>query len=142
MGDDTTLEPLAKFLSDPDEQVRASTCIALSKLKARDQRKVGSAILPLLNDPSARVRASAVATCAGLREARAVPRLFEIAKDPKNFKADLGMLGSIGDLAMFALGRIGDETARAALTNLSTSSDPAIARAAAAQLNAPSATIK
>jgi HEAT repeat protein len=43
---------------------------------------------------------------------------------------------------MFALGRIGDETARAALTKLSTSSDPAIARAAAAQLNAPSATIK
>jgi HEAT repeat protein len=71
-----------------------------------------------------------------------VPRLFEIAKDPKNAKADTGMFGSIGELAIFALGRIGDETARAALTKLSASSDPAIARAAAAQLDKPSATIK
>jgi HEAT repeat protein len=142
MGDETALEPLAKLLSDPDEQVRASTCIWFSKLKVRDQRKIGDVILPLLNDPSARVRASAVATCAGLREIRAVPRLFEIAKDPKNVKADPGMFGSVGDLAMFALGRIGDETARAALTKLSASSDPAIARAAAAQLNPPGATIK
>jgi HEAT repeat protein len=142
MGDETALEPLAGMLSDPDEQIRSSTCIALSKLKVQDRRKVGTAILPLLNDPSARVRTSAVATCAGLREIRAVPRLLEIAKDPKNAKADTGMFGSIGNLAIFALGRIGDETARAALTKLSASSDPAIARAAAAQLDKPSATIK
>jgi HEAT repeat protein len=135
MGDDSALEPLARLLSDPDEQVRSSTCIWLSKLKAVDQAKIGSAILPLLNDPSARVRASAVATCAGLREVRAVPRLFEIAKDPKNTKSDAGMFGSIGDLAIFALGSIGDPSARAALTKLSASSDPAIARAAAAQLD-------
>jgi HEAT repeat protein len=142
IGDETAIEPLARLLSDPDEQVRASTCIWLSKLRVRDPRKIGDVILPLLKDPSARVRASAVLTCAGLREIRAVPRLFEIAKNPKNARDDSSMLGSAGDLAMFALGRIGDETARAALTKLSASSDPAIARAAAAQLDKPSATIK
>ncbi|MDB5319028.1 MAG: lyase domain protein repeat-containing protein [Phycisphaerales bacterium] len=136
IGDDTALPPLVKLLADPDEQVRAAACLWLTKLKVQDRLKVGDVILPLLKDPSVQVRGNAVLACAGLKEIRAVPALVEIAGDPQNAKLESGMFGSIGNLAMISLGKIGDESARAALTKLNASNDPAVARAAAAQLKA------
>jgi HEAT repeat protein len=136
IGDETALPPLAKLLADPDEQVRSSACICLTKLKVQDRSKVGDAILPLLKDPSAQVRGNAIAACAALKDVRAVATLLQIAEDPQSAKLYAGLFGPAGNLAIISLGRIGDETARAALTQLSTSNNQDVARAAAAQLKA------
>jgi HEAT repeat protein len=136
IGDETALPPLAKLLADPDEQVRSSACICLTKLKVQDRSKVGDAILPLLKDPSAQVRGNAMAACAALKDVRAVATLQRMAEDPQSAKLYAGLFGPAGNLAITSLGRIGDETARAALTQLSTSNNQDVARAAAAQLKA------
>lgn len=117
LGDDSAVAPLLALLKKPNNDVRASVCVYISKLRLKETRPVGDALLPLLDDPTPQVRSYAVLSLGSLRERRAVPRLLQILQEPVDLKSSDSVL-SPPMVALAALGMIGDPAAIPPLVKL------------------------
>jgi HEAT repeat protein len=110
LGDDAAVPSLLELLKAPDEDVRWSICLYIGKMRLTDARRVGDALLPLLDDPSPKIQQAAIGSLGGLRDKQAVPRLLQVIADPVHSQPENPWIRPQA-AAMFALGQIGDASA-------------------------------
>jgi HEAT repeat protein len=115
LGDDSAVSALLELFDSPDEMSRMAVCAYIGKMKLKDTRLIGDALMKKLDDPSPMVRSTATHALGELREGRAVPKLLAIAQRPAEstndwFKSNLA--------AVTALGNVGDPAAVPGLVKL------------------------
>lgn len=115
------VEPLVRYLEDPDPDVRCDSAAALGRIK--DKRAV-KPLIKSLEDTDGQVRICAIEALAAIGDAGCVDKMISTMSSEENFSYSIGSdlsgdyLWTIKERVAWALGEIGDRMAVGALMEI------------------------